>query len=92
MDDDFGDLDDEVLDAAEDIMAKAASQHTFSTANAGKNMTVSPRRPPNMPKEEEDELYGDDFGDIDLDAVELAATQSRPARTDPSPPCTFSRS
>jgi DNA replication ATP-dependent helicase Dna2 len=77
VDEDFGDFDDDLLDAAEDIMIKAASQHTFNAENTRQHSHLSPEHPENISKEdEEDDPYSDDLGDIDFDAVELAATQS----------------
>lgn len=81
MDEDFGDFDDDLLDAAEDIMTKAASQQTFNTGNTGQHSHISPIRPADITKGEEDDPYSDDLGDIDFDAVELAATQTA-SRTD----------
>jgi DNA replication ATP-dependent helicase Dna2 len=76
MDEDFGDFDDDLLDAAEDIMTKAASQHSFNSRNTGQDSHISPKPPANIPEQEEGDPYSDDFGDFDFDAAELAATQS----------------
>lgn len=78
MDDDFGDFDDDLLDAAEDIMIKAASQHILTTnaEDTGQNVGISPQHPATIPKKEEDDPYSDDLGDFDFDAAELAATQT----------------
>lgn len=76
MDEDFGDFDDDLLDAAEDIMIKAASQHTFNAGHTGRELHLSPKPHANIPKKEEDDPYSDDLGDFDFEAAELAATQS----------------
>jgi DNA replication ATP-dependent helicase Dna2 len=81
FDDDFGDLDDDLLEAAEDILTKVASQqHPQSvTTNVTKGQETMPRHVPGVLDGEEDDPYGDDFGDFDFDAAELAATQSASA-------------
>lgn len=77
--DEFEDLDDDIFDGAEDLVAQV--EQTFASQ-------TSPPIPPqehrldalpqaNVKGGEEDD-YGDDFGDdIDFDAVELAATQKQ---------------
>jgi DNA replication ATP-dependent helicase Dna2 len=81
MDDDFGDLDDDLLEAAEDILTKVASQGYSqpATTNINKGQDTLPRQVPGVLDGEEDDPYGDDFGDFDFDAAELAATQSASA-------------
>jgi DNA replication ATP-dependent helicase Dna2 len=86
-DDDFGDIDDDLLEAAEDILTKAASQqHPLNTTTTniirGQESDSIPRQVPDILGEEEDDPYGDDFGDFDFDAAELAATQSASASRD----------
>jgi DNA replication ATP-dependent helicase Dna2 len=70
IDDEFNDFDDDFFDGAEDLVAEVAAKHTYqqSTARLGAA---------------DDDAYGNDFDDIDFDAVELAATQatSRPFST-----------
>lgn len=72
LDEDFGDLDDDLLEAAEDIINKAASQPQLGSADK----PMSPNPTESVTKGEDDDPYGDDFGDFDFDAAELAATQS----------------
>ncbi|EFQ33547.1 DNA replication factor Dna2 [Colletotrichum graminicola] len=75
LDDEFGDLDDDIVEAAETIMesakVSAASQAPTSTRHAAAE-TVS------VPQQDDlEDVFGDDFGgDFDFDAAELAATQS----------------
>lgn len=63
--DEFGDLDDDLFEDAEELMAVADPRQT---------------QPPSVKKSVDDDLddeFGDGFGDdVDLDALELAATQS----------------
>ncbi|KAK1832468.1 hypothetical protein QBC39DRAFT_404871 [Podospora conica] len=67
-DDDFADLDDDLFDGAEDLMAQVEAKPIPQPGLPGK-------QPLHQVEEEED--YGDDFGDdLDLDAIEFAATQS----------------
>lgn len=71
-DDEFDDMDDDLLAAAEDIVGKVDPALTQQPA------------PPTPPKRnhpdggtEEDDQFGDDFGgDFDFEAAELAATQT----------------
>ncbi|KAK4130965.1 hypothetical protein BT67DRAFT_171362 [Trichocladium antarcticum] len=58
--DEFGDLDDDFFDGAEELLAQVEAKQVKGG--------------------DDDDAYGDDFGDIDFDAFELAATQaaSRP--------------
>ena len=68
--DDFDDLDDDFFDEAQNLVAKVEAKH----------LTKSPPRvEPQVGKQGEvgeDDPYGDDFGDVDLDAIEFAATQA----------------
>ena len=76
--DDFGDLDDDLFDGVEDLVAEVEanqmSQHNFQ----GQQHTKPALKGGGV----DDDAYGDDddFGDVDFDAIELAATQaaSRP--------------
>lgn len=79
-DDGFDDLDDDIFDDAEDLMA--TMEPGVSTGPPA--TTATPSKSRNLVKKETieisddlDDEFGDDFGeDIDLEAVELAATQS----------------
>lgn len=86
MDEDFGDFDDDLLDAAEDIMIKAASQHTFNAGNTGQDLDSSLKQHADIPTKEEDDPYSDDLGDFDFDAAELAATQAASHTSSTLPP------
>lgn len=71
LDDEFDDMDDELLAAAEDMIAEVPlkTNPQFSPSTAPK--AVHPEG-----CMEDDDLYGDDFGgDFDFEAAELAATQ-----------------
>lgn len=77
--DEFEDLDDEIFDGAETLIAEVESQH-ISQAPA-QTPTPKPRARPtakvdNGPGDFDDD-FGDAFGgDFDFEAVELAATQA----------------
>lgn len=67
-DDDFADLDDDLFDGAEDLMAQVEAKPIPQPDFSGKQA---------LPQAGEEDEYGDDFGDdLDLDAIEFAATQS----------------
>jgi len=67
-DDDFADLDDDLFDGAEDLLAQAEAKPIPQSGLPGKQV---------LHQEGEEDEYGDDFGDdLDLDAIEFAATQS----------------
>ncbi|KAK5661983.1 hypothetical protein OQA88_10094 [Cercophora sp. LCS_1] len=77
--DEFGDLNDDFFDGAEDLMAVVESNLVSKSAVQGQGQDRSP--PPDAVKkdvgDEFDDEFDDDFGDdIDLEALELAATQS----------------
>jgi len=74
--DEFGDLDDDLFDGAEDLVAEVESKYVSQIAHQGKLPNTPPK--PKMGEEEGDPYgLGDDFGDdFDLEAIELAATQS----------------
>lgn len=79
-DDDFGDLDDDVFAAAEDLIAQAESSLT-SPVNPvhvpGPSRGGEPTATVGEAQDGGDDAYGDDFGlDFDFDAAEIAATQS----------------
>ncbi|TPX18862.1 uncharacterized protein E0L32_011477 [Thyridium curvatum] len=79
--DEFGDLDDDVFAAAEDIIAdidQAASQmhEPKISAPAASGQSPTDIGDSGGGATEADDAYSDDFGDFDFDAAELAATQS----------------
>ena len=72
--DEFGDFDDDLFDAAEELVVAVESERVSGSSVAGQRHD---RPNIDVGGEEEDDPYGDDFGDeLDLDAIELAATQS----------------
>lgn len=72
-DDDFGDMDDDLLAAAEDMVADATPEPTPRIVPASGVKAVHL----DGGTEDSDDIYGDDFGgDFDFEAAELAATQS----------------
>ncbi|KAL2133720.1 hypothetical protein VTI74DRAFT_1846 [Chaetomium olivicolor] len=80
-DDEFGDLDDDFFDGAEDLVAEVEAKHMSQHALQGQRHDSAA----NVLEGDDDE-FGD-LGDIDFDAVELAATQaaaSRPLSSNPS--------
>ncbi|KAK4044231.1 hypothetical protein C8A01DRAFT_31544 [Parachaetomium inaequale] len=76
--DDFGDFDDDFFDGAEELVAAVEAKHTSQSPFQGEQ--------PQSAKAwvADDDAYGDDFDDVDFDAVELAATQAQPFSTNPS--------
>ncbi|KAK0617103.1 hypothetical protein B0T14DRAFT_257831 [Immersiella caudata] len=74
--DEFGDLDDDLFEGAEGLVAEVESKFVSQAAGQGKQQKELPRT--NVGEEEDDPYgLGDDFGDdFDLEAIELAATQS----------------
>jgi DNA replication ATP-dependent helicase Dna2 len=74
--DEFGDLDDDLFDGAEDLVVEVESKFASQAAIQGKQQNALPQT--NMGEEEDDPYgLGDDFGDdLDFEAIELAATQS----------------
>lgn len=72
--DEFDDLDDDIFDEAENLIASAESRHTSQVV--GGNRT--PQKPTTAPVGAgEDDEFEDAFeGDFDFEAVELAATQA----------------
>jgi DNA replication ATP-dependent helicase Dna2 len=73
-DDDFGEFDDDFFDGAEELVAEVEAQHASQNTLVGKQHTTSAKVWGG-----DDDEYGDDFDDVDFDAVEMAATQaSRP--------------
>ena len=83
-DDDFGDFDDDFFDGADDLIAEAEAKHASQNPFQGQQQPK-----PAEAWDGDDDVYGDDFDDVDLDAVELAATQS--ARPFSSNVCTASK-
>jgi DNA replication ATP-dependent helicase Dna2 len=75
-DDEFNEFDDDVFDGAEDLVAQVEAKHASQSQFQGQQHG----KPANNWGADDDDAYGDDFDDIDFDAVELAATQtaSRP--------------
>lgn len=72
LDDEFDDMDDELLAAAEDIIAGVPPRKCSQTSPSPAPKAVQPGG-----GMEDDDLYGDDFGgDFDFEAAEVAATQS----------------
>ncbi|KAK6834387.1 hypothetical protein PG987_009081 [Apiospora arundinis] len=82
-DDDFGDVDDDVFAAAENLVVKAESSHAshgsrLDSCNEVKEWTRAqqPRSAGDV-QDLGDDAFGDDFGaDFDFEAAEFAATQS----------------
>lgn len=86
--DEFGDLDDDIFDGVEDLVAQVESatqkpaQRLSPRKRPSPKKRLSPRKrqsPKKLPQQvagDEDDEFGDDFGnDFDFDAVEMAATQ-----------------
>ncbi|KAL2021260.1 hypothetical protein VTK56DRAFT_7339 [Thermocarpiscus australiensis] len=71
--DDFGDLDDDLFDGAIDLVAEVEAEHLPQDQSQGQRHNRQ-----TVKGGGEDDAYGDDFGDVDFDAVELAATQAAP--------------
>ncbi|KAI1074805.1 hypothetical protein F5B20DRAFT_427371 [Whalleya microplaca] len=79
FDDDFGDFDDDVFAAAEDLIAQVDSSHpSRSNTHQYPTPSVAPQESANAVTDDlADDVYGDDFGgDFDFEAAEVAATQS----------------
>jgi DNA replication ATP-dependent helicase Dna2 len=76
--DEFNDFDDDFFDGAEDLVAEVEAKHTYQQSFQGQQHKTTA-----MVGGTDDDAYGNDFDDIDFDAVELAATQatSRPFST-----------
>lgn len=73
-DDDFGEFDDDFFDGAEDLVAEVEAKHASQNPLLGQQPTA-----PAKAWVGDDDGFGDDFDDVDFDAVEMAATQaSRP--------------
>lgn len=72
LDDEFDDLDDELLAAAEDMISEAPPQTNSQYFPSPASKAVHPNG-----GTDDDDVYGDDFGgDFDFEAAEVAATQS----------------
>lgn len=72
-DDEFDDMDEDILAVAEDLIAEAAPRQAIQSTPtpAAKKVHID------YGTEESDDIYGDDFGgDFDFEAAETAATQS----------------
>ncbi|KAK2064820.1 hypothetical protein LY76DRAFT_500802 [Colletotrichum caudatum] len=75
VDDEFGDLDDDIFEAAETIMESAEVNAPSQAPATTRHAAAEPLRVP--PQDDLEDVFGDDFGgDFDFDAAELAATQS----------------
>lgn len=86
LDDTFDEVDDELFDVAEVMLAEATQVASQTTDQAHEHGGGSKC----VVREEEDDPYGDAFGgDFDFEAVELAATQqANRARSSLPPVCT----
>lgn len=86
--DEFADLDDDIFDGVEDLVAQVESATQQPTVRLSPRKRFSPQKrlsprkrqsPKKLPQQvavDEDDEFGDDFGnDFDFDAVEMAATQ-----------------
>lgn len=72
FDDEFNDMDDDIIAAAEDLITQIDETHTLVQPG----ITAQKDSTPTSDDLAED-IYGDDFGgDFDFDAAEMAATQS----------------
>lgn len=72
FDDEFNDMDDDIIAAAEDLITQIDETHTLVQPG----ITAQKNSTPTSDDLAED-IYGDDFGgDFDFDAAEMAATQS----------------
>lgn len=78
LEDEFGDLDDDLFAAAEDLMVQIESRSPSQALPAEQHpQVVTEVKRHGAAAEINDDLFSDDFGDdFDFDAVELAATQS----------------
>ncbi|KAJ0168260.1 DNA replication ATP-dependent helicase/nuclease DNA2 [Colletotrichum tanaceti] len=75
VDDEFGDLDDDIFEAAESIIDNAELKAVSRTPTAAEPPAVAAVN--FFPQDDLEDVFGDDFGgDFDFDAAELAATQS----------------
>jgi DNA replication ATP-dependent helicase Dna2 len=75
FDDEFGDMDDDLFEAAEDLITEIESKPTTQQPQHGgaRGGLVDD----DNAEDDAEDVYGDDFGgDFDFEAVELAATQS----------------
>lgn len=74
VDDEFGDLDDDFFEGAEDLVAQVEAKHMSQTTTLQRQWQDTPAK-----AVEEDDEFGD-LDDIDFDEVELAATQAAASR------------
>ncbi|KAK6211103.1 dna replication atp-dependent helicase dna2 [Colletotrichum tabaci] len=75
VDDEFGDLDDDIFEAAESIIGNAELNAVSRTPTAVEPPAAAAINV--FPQDDLEDVFGDDFGgDFDFDAAELAATQS----------------
>ncbi|AEO64259.1 uncharacterized protein THITE_131345 [Thermothielavioides terrestris NRRL 8126] len=79
--DEFGDLDDDFFDGAEDLVAEAEARHLSQVPSQAQRHDRSAKA-----SGDDDDVYGDDFEDVDFDAIELAATRATapPLSSNPS--------
>ncbi|KAK3384320.1 hypothetical protein B0T24DRAFT_80116 [Lasiosphaeria ovina] len=76
-DDDFGDLDDNLFDGAEDLVAEVEFKHFSQATSQGQKHDRPQQIDRGMSKDSYGDDFGDDFGeDFDFEAAEMAATQS----------------
>ncbi|KAI0104506.1 hypothetical protein F4814DRAFT_91164 [Daldinia grandis] len=72
FDDEFNDMDDDIIAAAEDLITQIDDTHTLLQPGIPSQKTPIPTT-----NDLTEDIYGDDFGgDFDFDAAEMAATQS----------------
>jgi DNA replication ATP-dependent helicase Dna2 len=88
--DEFADLDDDVVAAAEDLVAQIDSTHPSAPSlDLGAGSQVTPTRQIESCTKGDsttEDTYGDDFGgDFDFEAAEMAATQSTKRSNGPIP-------
>jgi DNA replication ATP-dependent helicase Dna2 len=70
LEDDFGDLDDDLFDGAVDLVAEVEAKHLSQNQPDGQRHQASSLG------WGEDEAFEDDFRDIDFEAVEVATTKA----------------
>lgn len=78
LEDEFGDLDDDVFAAAGDLLSQmdSASNNKHPTTTTHSSNTANPGVNRQILNDPTDDMYEDDFGDFDFEAAEIAATQS----------------
>ncbi|KAI0846373.1 hypothetical protein F5Y00DRAFT_144574 [Daldinia vernicosa] len=82
FDDEFNDMDDDIIAAAEDLITQIDETHTLLQPGI-----AAQKNPTTTSDDLAEDIYGDDFGgDFDFDAAEMAATQSASKQMDGSLP------